>query len=227
MSWHVIGFFTKFVFSWSKSYNVVIILTPCKMAGREKIKTNMNNLIECPVCSKKINKFVINEHVNECLNNDVDTPSKVDMQAVAENKKRKSSSPEGKGWGFMNSQGDRCQKRTKYEEDGMTAGKESQDNGTNALSECFRTETGSNVSANKSNSTPSHNNDSTTCPKIDLNSSVPLAELMRPRSIEEYIGQEKAVGESSMLRSLLQSDNIPSLLLWGPPGCGKVGNFNP
>ncbi|XP_069112993.1 ATPase WRNIP1-like isoform X4 [Argopecten irradians] len=52
--------------------------------------------------------------------------------------------------------------------------------------------------------------------------SKPLAEQMRPKSLEDYIGQDKAVGKKSLLRSLLQTDQIPSLILWGPPGCGKT-----
>lgn len=51
----------------------------------------------------------------------------------------------------------------------------------------------------------------------------PLAELLRPNTLEEYFGQSKVVGEQTLLRSLLDSQEIPSLLLWGPPGCGKVG----
>ena len=51
----------------------------------------------------------------------------------------------------------------------------------------------------------------------------PLAELMRPNTLEEYFGQNKVVGESTLIRSLLNSHEIPSLILWGPPGCGKVG----
>lgn len=50
----------------------------------------------------------------------------------------------------------------------------------------------------------------------------PLAEQMRPQTLEDYVGQEKAMGKESMLYSLLTSDFIPSLILWGPPGCGKV-----
>ncbi|XP_076449317.1 ATPase WRNIP1-like [Babylonia areolata] len=50
----------------------------------------------------------------------------------------------------------------------------------------------------------------------------PLAERMRPKGLEDYVGQDKAVGRDSMLYSLLSSDHIPSLILWGPPGCGKT-----
>lgn len=50
----------------------------------------------------------------------------------------------------------------------------------------------------------------------------PLAELMRPTSLEEYFGQNKVVGQQTLLRSLLDTQEIPSLILWGPPGCGKT-----
>ncbi|XP_036374612.1 ATPase WRNIP1 [Megalops cyprinoides] len=55
-----------------------------------------------------------------------------------------------------------------------------------------------------------------------LDSGKPLAELMRPSTLEEYFGQNKVVGENTLLRSLLESQDIPSLILWGPPGCGKT-----
>lgn len=55
-----------------------------------------------------------------------------------------------------------------------------------------------------------------------LDSGKPLAELMRPDTLDEYFGQNKVVGESTLIRSLLDSQEIPSLILWGPPGCGKV-----
>ncbi|XP_062386383.1 ATPase WRNIP1 [Sardina pilchardus] len=55
-----------------------------------------------------------------------------------------------------------------------------------------------------------------------LNSGKPLAEKLRPSTLEEYFGQNKVLGEHTLLRSLLQSQEIPSLILWGPPGCGKT-----
>ena len=50
----------------------------------------------------------------------------------------------------------------------------------------------------------------------------PLAELMRPLSIEEYVGQESVIGKNAILRTILESGEVPSLIFWGPPGCGKV-----
>ncbi|XP_038069708.1 ATPase WRNIP1-like isoform X2 [Patiria miniata] len=50
----------------------------------------------------------------------------------------------------------------------------------------------------------------------------PLAERVRPLSFAEFVGQETAVGHQSLLRQLLESDVVPSLIFWGPPGCGKT-----
>jgi putative ATPase len=50
----------------------------------------------------------------------------------------------------------------------------------------------------------------------------PLAERMRPRALDEYVGQEHLLGPGKMLRSLIESDQVPSLILWGPPGSGKT-----
>ncbi|XP_051944441.1 ATPase WRNIP1 isoform X2 [Hippocampus zosterae] len=55
-----------------------------------------------------------------------------------------------------------------------------------------------------------------------LTSNKPLAEILRPKTMEDYFGQSKVVGEQTILRSLLDCQEIPSLILWGPPGCGKT-----
>jgi putative ATPase len=50
----------------------------------------------------------------------------------------------------------------------------------------------------------------------------PLAARMRPRSLDEFAGQERVVGPGSVLRRALDGDQLPSLILWGPPGSGKT-----
>ena len=50
----------------------------------------------------------------------------------------------------------------------------------------------------------------------------PLAARMRPTTLDEFVGQEEAVGEGSMLRGSLERGRLPSFILWGPPGCGKT-----
>mgnify|MGYP002755225735 FL=1 len=50
----------------------------------------------------------------------------------------------------------------------------------------------------------------------------PLAERMRPRTLDEYIGQEHLVGQGAVLRRMIDSGHISSFILWGPPGVGKT-----
>ena len=50
----------------------------------------------------------------------------------------------------------------------------------------------------------------------------PLAERMRPRTLDEYVGQEHVVGPGKLLRRAIEADRIPSMILWGPPGTGKT-----
>ena len=51
---------------------------------------------------------------------------------------------------------------------------------------------------------------------------VPLAERMRPRTLEDYLGQGHLVGEDQVLRRSVDGGNVPSMILWGPPGVGKT-----
>lgn len=53
-------------------------------------------------------------------------------------------------------------------------------------------------------------------------SAVPLAVRMRPRHLDEVVGQPHVVGQDSVLRRALASGWLPSMVLWGPPGCGKT-----
>ncbi len=54
----------------------------------------------------------------------------------------------------------------------------------------------------------------------------PLAERLRPQSFEEYVGQEHLVGKNAPLRKIIESGNLPSMILWGPPGVGKTTLVN-
>ncbi|OGD66881.1 AAA family ATPase, partial [Candidatus Campbellbacteria bacterium RIFOXYC2_FULL_35_25] len=49
-----------------------------------------------------------------------------------------------------------------------------------------------------------------------------LADRMRPSTISDFLGQEDIVGEGKLLRQAIEADNIPSMILWGPPGSGKT-----
>lgn len=53
-------------------------------------------------------------------------------------------------------------------------------------------------------------------------STQPLAERLRPRTLDDFIGQEHLVGQEAVLRRLIETGNISSIILWGPPGVGKT-----
>jgi putative ATPase len=55
-----------------------------------------------------------------------------------------------------------------------------------------------------------------------LEREAPLAARMRPRTLDEFVGQEHIVGEGHILRRLVEADSLPSIIFWGPPGTGKT-----
>ncbi|MFN7261763.1 MAG: replication-associated recombination protein A [Cyclobacteriaceae bacterium] len=55
-----------------------------------------------------------------------------------------------------------------------------------------------------------------------LNSSTPLAERMRPSKLEDLVGQSHLVGMNGIIRIAIETGNVPSMILWGPPGVGKT-----
>ncbi len=59
-------------------------------------------------------------------------------------------------------------------------------------------------------------------PEGDDAKRAPLAARMRPRTLDEYVGQDQIVGPGRALRRAIENDNVPSMILWGPPGTGKT-----
>ena len=54
------------------------------------------------------------------------------------------------------------------------------------------------------------------------NNNTPLANRIRPRNLEEFMGQQQLIGNGKVLRDLIEHDQVSSLILWGPPGVGKT-----
>ena len=57
---------------------------------------------------------------------------------------------------------------------------------------------------------------------FDLPFNEPLASRMRPRSLEEFVGQEHLLGKNKLLRRMIETDQVSSMIFWGPPGVGKT-----
>ena len=55
-----------------------------------------------------------------------------------------------------------------------------------------------------------------------MNSNEPLAFRMRPKTLEEYVGQEHVIGPGKILYRTIKADRLSSIILFGPPGCGKT-----
>lgn len=55
-----------------------------------------------------------------------------------------------------------------------------------------------------------------------LDREAPLAARMRPQSFDDFVGQDHIVGPGRVLRRSIEADQLPSIILWGPPGSGKT-----
>lgn len=179
--------------------------------------------VVCPVCNKSFPEKLINDHANQCLN-----ASNGD-DASCTSRKRKSNEC---GWGFLM---DKNSKRSKVAE----AGSKRLDTNREVIDLCVNdyderdtdiktTEIKNQCLESASKSRKPHTQTLTQGTEVygeDRHCdsfSVPLAEQMRPGSFENYVGQQKAIGDDKMLMKLLKSDTVPSMIFWGPPGCGKV-----
>ena len=172
------------------------------------------------------------------------------------NRKRKSDSPDKNGWGFLkassvtekssvpaakknkvNANISSIKNKTKQGNMQKHAEQTDSENKTGqnfhctkiadtAVSKTIPSKTSvQNSSELNSHSSRNDNNPETIQTNIDPFK--PLAEQMRPTCFDDYTGHDKEVGEKTMLGKLLKSDTVPSMVLWGPPGCGKVFTLNP
>jgi len=57
---------------------------------------------------------------------------------------------------------------------------------------------------------------------INQAKNTPLADRIRPEKLEDFLGQEEIIGKGKLLRQAIESDNLPSMVFWGPPGSGKT-----
>ncbi len=187
----------------------------------------------CPICNKLFPFDSINSHIDSCLSNGEGEPTNASQKRkrdsdghcrVSDQQPRKKSS-----WGSLlkspSTVSQKSQMKIGFQRKTPSSGsKDSKSelklNPTNSNSEVeMVTCAKMGQSSNSISSTSSSFQQAKSKPKVDFR---PLPERMRPKQLGDYIGQTKAVGMGSMLRRLLEADDVPSMILWGPPGCGKV-----
>lgn len=207
--------------------------------------------VQCPVCFKDFTDATINGHLDVCLLNSVPEsgPSTADEtgppvkksrisaessvnKPVASSSSSSSSAPSmtQSSTTFSLFQTNKSKASAQGERSGLFTSKQSPvravNKGTKRLlneTEPREQKTTESLSSQTSVSSAQPAAKSNyVSPQALLSTNKPLAEILRPQTLEDYFGQSKVVGEQTLLRSLLESQEIPSLILWGPPGCGKV-----
>ncbi|XP_048765905.2 ATPase WRNIP1-like [Ostrea edulis] len=187
--------------------------------------------VECPLCSQSFQPSVINRHVNNCLNiRDDNTDSSA--ANAPQTKKRKSTdgpeAPQKSAWGSLKPPKGTSAPSAKKVKSGSPKKTQSKKgvNHNDAQSDDYSPNAENSPYLEKkrvkSNNIPVFGAPRRPDKSDSISGTVPLAEKLRPLSLDDYVGQEKAVGKKSILRNLLKSNDIPSMILWGPPGCGKT-----
>ncbi|KAM5158484.1 ATPase WRNIP1 [Mantella aurantiaca] len=193
-----------------------------------------DSTVKCPVCAQEMLATSINSHLDSCLDM---KPSGVMP------KKRRLSSHEGQssegtdghkktfGSAFPVFHKHKTAERLPEEIPSMspffniTSPKMTDMNHkwmdiqAGSSSEAIKKEQLSRVLPHQSEQVQGHPKEKNVAEKLD---GKPLADKMRPCTLQDYMGQDKVLGEDTMLRKLLQANDIPSVILWGPPGCGKT-----
>ncbi|XP_042573635.1 ATPase WRNIP1 isoform X2 [Cyprinus carpio] len=170
----------------------------------EKVSDSVT--VKCPVCAGDFDPDRINAHLDECLQSGdvLHHTAAQDEPSGPPSKKARTNTPDAHPAAAVFSV---FQSRPKASDQKQRTEPESSAPGLGVMLEKPECADGAGASPPRA---------------LRLNNHKPLAEVLRPSSLEEYFGQNKLLGEQTLLRSLLQSQEIPSLILWGPPGCGKT-----
>lgn len=191
--------------------------------------------IQCPVCCKDFEPSLINEHVNQCLNATESEDMSKRQHTAAEDqvtepchlvKRQKTGDPAVGAWSFLMSgkqtspQSAKSKVETTVHADSSKAKPEPNTSKPKPLG--LVPSTSDNAVKDLSPRKLSKTDSAKWGAKKDPGENIPLPERMRPKTFKDYVGQEKVLGRSTLLRSLLEADKVPSMIIWGPPGCGKV-----
>ncbi|XP_076600354.1 ATPase WRNIP1 [Chaetodon auriga] len=205
-------------------------------------------LVQCPVCFKDFKPTTINGHLDVCLlqigtNNSPSTtdesgpplkksritagaapPSPSDNKPAASSSSMASSPSHAVFSLFQSNKG---KVSVQSERSGLLSSKQTTGTAVNkGVKRSFPNEEEPGPAGTDSQASGSNGQTLKTfrdlSPRTLLTINKPLADILRPNTLEEYFGQNKVVGQETLFRSLLESQEIPSMILWGPPGCGKT-----
>ncbi|CAG9767515.1 unnamed protein product [Ceutorhynchus assimilis] len=175
-------------------------------------QTKVSNKVNCPICNNTFAETEIEQHANKCIFLNCE-----DKQQ----KRKRSPSPVLPAFGTQR----KFSFTQKSPRDAKKAQKPSAATGSSTL-----------CSSNGKSLAPFFkkiNNDTivieeekekpiTKKTPYDLTFKTPLAIQVRPKTLEEFFGQNHILGKDTVLHSLLEKPDIPNMILWGPPGCGKT-----
>ncbi|XP_008301308.1 ATPase WRNIP1 [Stegastes partitus] len=182
--------------------------------------------VQCPLCSKQFTTATINGHLDACLltgsgstTHDSEPPGKksrieTDNKSAATSSSSTSSSSSSPSARFPLFHTNKSKASAQNERNGFFTSKQSPTGVVNqgvkrSLTDAERGEESGRTARDSA-------------PQTLFKTGKPLADQLRPNTLDEYFGQNKVVGQQTLLRSLLDSQEIPSIILWGPPGCGKT-----
>ncbi|XP_060705821.1 ATPase WRNIP1 [Hemiscyllium ocellatum] len=189
-----------------------------------QMQGDRTSTVQCPVCSQQMKSFRINAHLDHCLGvregggeSDGEPGSKRprlspgaacgdETSLLQSGRDAAARTPPGlaRGDGTLPGQSEREAAASSTVNDGKSRCSASLPRQTPATAASTPRPQGATVSL------------------LQQLEAKPLAEIMRPTVLAELIGQNKVLGENTLLRTLLESHEIPSIILWGPPGCGKT-----
>ncbi|KFB37715.1 hypothetical protein ZHAS_00005023 [Anopheles sinensis] len=186
----------------------------------------------CPVCNKWVPDTQINEHIDQCLkDSNCDDPgdlpivipsspqeasSSITSSETKEPKRTYSIFERNKATGSASKRARR--ESPEKREASPTVEQLEQD----IISIETEGEEEEELPKSSTSKEQAKGDDSKNAVPLPEESSVPLAERVRPTRIEDYIGQDQVMGRNTILRRLFDNGTIPSMILWGPPGCGKT-----
>ncbi|XP_076357930.1 ATPase WRNIP1-like isoform X2 [Tachypleus tridentatus] len=168
---------------------------------------NNQETVDCPACGRKIKRSVINWHLDNCLEpqseKEIENPIK--KQCIEYSPETKNSRFSGLNRLRLETEAETRESETEIENGKLRSRATTSHVWLNHANQDLKS-----IESVK-NSTPKF---------------APLADVVRPSYLEEYEGQEMVLSEGSILRTLIEVNNIPSMILWGPPGCGKTSLAN-